>query len=384
MNHELLRSGVSVRLLTSPDEVEAYRVLWNRWSSGALGGEFDDVLRSAREPGLGFVLVVVGQQSEAPDAMLAVRCESGRIPFRIGERRLGSMRLRRAVVVGSQAFGTVDGKTVATMLSAAQSALRPDLFSLIETPVEAPTLMALRELGRGFAIGSSSRKDEIHWSIHLPDSFDGYLNSLSSKTRQNVRYALRKSEKELGAIVEAFNRPDQIDEFLEAGEAISRQTYQWHVGQRLQNSPEMRELLSDLARQGRLRAYLMRVEGVPCAFVWGWVTGERYHYQTPGFLREYHRWSVGTVMLMHTIRDLIEIRACRVFDFGQGGDLEGYKSRFGNHSIYVRAMDVAVWWRVRGVAAIWLQRLLVAFKNAAHSVIKAPAIKRKLRHWLRK
>jgi Acetyltransferase (GNAT) domain len=383
VSEELLHSSVKVRVLTSPGEVEAYRGHWTRWGSGALGEEFDDVVRAAQEPGLGFVLVVVGQRTEAPVAMLAVRCESSRMPFRIGERRIGSMRLRRAVVVGNQAFGTVDGKTVATMLYAAQSALRPDLFSLIETPVEAPTLKALRELGWGFAIGSSSRKDEIHWSILLPDSFDAYLNSLSSKTRQSVRYVLRKCEKELGATLETVNRPDQIDQFLVAGESISRQTYQWHVGQRLQNTPEMRKFLGDLASQGRLRAYLMRVEGAPCAFVWGWVTGERYHYQTPGFLREYHRWSVGTVMMMYAIRDLIEAHACRVFDFGQGGDLEGYKSRFGNVSVSVRGMDVAVWWRVRGVTAIWLQRLLVAIKNAAHSVIKAPEVKRKLRHWLR-
>jgi CelD/BcsL family acetyltransferase involved in cellulose biosynthesis len=56
-----------------------------------------------------------------------------------------------------------------------------------------------------------------------------------------------------------------------------------------------------------------------------------YHYVDVGFDPEWAGWSVGTVMHMEAIRDLIECnQGVEILDFSQGSG--EHKRRFGNRS----------------------------------------------------
>src|SRR5205814_9563948 len=149
---------------------------------------------------------------------------------------------------------------------------------------------------------SPSWMDRIRWLIDLLERFDNYIGSLRSKSRQIIRQSLRKFNAGEGCSFSVISEEHQIDEFLSIGEAISRNTYQWSVGQRLQNDSATRDEYVRLARSGKLRCYLLRIEGKPCAFARGSLVGGIYNYETPGFLTEYAKWSPGTVLLMLVIK----------------------------------------------------------------------------------
>lgn len=382
--HGLRQVGHGWHAVTQPRYLPAWREAWESAREQAhpdcVG--FDTVLQAALQPAEGFVLLIDGPL-EAPRTLFALRIERVSKRFKLGERLLGTLRITQAWLIGGHAAGPINASRLSRGLAAARRCHRFDLLALPEIPVDSGTYRALRSLGAGFAVSSPSRVDQIHWTIDLPTGFDDYLESLSSKTRQSVRYTLRKIAKELDTHIQACHAPDQVEAFLRAGEAISRQTYQWQVGQRLEYDKPTLERYLERARSGTLRAYLMHVDGQPVAFVRGFIEGDRFHYETPGYLAAYSKWSIGTALLMHTIRELIEQGDCRVFDFGGGGDQQGYKSRFGNCSTTVRALDVAAWRSPRGLAFVWAQAALGSAKNLAQRIIGDSDLKRRLKARLR-
>ncbi len=373
-----------LQVVRRPEALWSWRSRWDelRVRSDLQGAEFDQVLQAAQDPAQDFALLALGD-IQHPAVLLALTCRQMNKRFTLGERRIASTTVRQATLIGGHALGEIDAQRLAQLLRAAQATLKPDLFNLPEIETASPSYRAARSLGWPHLISSHSRTDQLHWTIDLPASFDGYLEQLSSKTRQSVRYSIRKAAKHLQPTIERVSRPEQVEGFLRDAESISRRTYQWQVGERVQYGDAMRAEYLRRAHEGTLRAYLMRVDGVPVAFARGELRGDRYDYETPGYLPEYSKWSVGTVLLMHSIEDLIRGGECRVFDFGEGGDTHGYKARFGNHSTPVRSLDIARLSSAWGACVVLLQACLSGIKNLAQRLVGESDIKRRIKAWLR-
>ena len=375
----------SLRIERRIESLWAWRTRWEalRERSGGRGIEFEELMRLAQGLRGGFALICLGMPHE-PQTLAAIAVESIAKPFKLGERKLGEISVRQASLVGGHVLGAIDPAVLKRIFKATRALFSPDVFAIREIEIASPTHQAARQLPAPWLVTSHSRVDQLHWTIELPQSFDAYLDSLSAKTRQSVRYSQRKLAKDLRVRIEAVTRPDQVDEFLRAGELISRRTYQWQVGERLQFDEATRAEYLRRAHAGALRAYLMYVDGRPAAFVRGQLRGITYDYETPGFLPDYGRWSIGTVLMMHAIRDLIENSPCRIFDFGEGGDEIGYKSRFANRSTPVRALDVAGLGQWRGQAVLAGQGLLGLAKNLAQRILGESETKRRIKAWLRR
>jgi CelD/BcsL family acetyltransferase involved in cellulose biosynthesis len=156
------------------------------------------------------------------------------------------------------------------------------------------------------------------------------------------------------------------------------------VGQRLENDAETRERYLRLARQGRLRCYLLVFENEPIAFARGEISGTVYNYETPGFLPKHHKYSPGLVLMAHAIADLIENTDCTLFDFGSGGDMTGDKSRFGTKSEPSRNLSFVNGARARGLV-IWLAgTTLAGIKAAARAVLGEGELKRRVKKAIRR
>lgn len=177
---------------------------------------------------------------------------------------------------------------------------------------------------------------------------------------------MRKLHKDFTVELEVITQPDQIARFLRCGEALSRMTYQWHVGQRLVSDAANLAHYRILADQNRMGCYLMSLDGQPPAFLRGTVEGKLYHYETPGFDPTFGNTSIGTVLLLRAVQDLIDNTSCTVFDFGIGADETGYKSSFGLWSVACRSYAVVVLNRPRGLALLLGQGGLNVAKNAAN------------------
>jgi Acetyltransferase (GNAT) domain len=350
--------------------LDRFAEAWNRLRKDELlfFPRFEDLVLDLSEAARDFRVLAIRDDDQIT-SLACFSCVGAHKRYSIGERSLFRLPVRQVSLFGSAVLGKVDTKILKLFLDVVRRELVFDLISFGEIPLNSPLYAAMQNPGFGFVVTSPSRKPSLRWLIRLPETFEQYLTSLSSKLRKSLRYQMRKLEDELKCELLIVHRADQIESFLRDGEAISRLTYQWNVGQRLCDDEPTRRLYHRLAKEGQLRSYLLYVSGRPAAFARGELVDGTYSYQTPGFDPQYAKLSVGIVLLAWVIRDLIENTSCRIFDFGQGGDEVGYKSRFGNAAVTCRLLELGRWTRPFSLALILLQEGLVAAKNLVSWII---------------
>jgi CelD/BcsL family acetyltransferase involved in cellulose biosynthesis len=363
--------------------VKRFGNFWNaqRLTVSRYVPDFDDVLTALmRAPKF---VVLVEMASGEPVCMGCFIEDKARIPFTVAERMLGSVAVKQLALLGSVVLGDLTPKTWLQFLNQIDVRTTYDFINLGEVLLDSNLRRAVAQLPIRYQVSSPSRKEQIRWLIDLPSEFNNYILSLRPKSRQIIRQSLRKFEAGEGCSFSIISEEHQIDEFLSIGEAISRNTYQWSVGQRLQNDTATRNEYIRLARSGKLRCYILRINGTPCAFARGSLVGGIYNYETPGFLIEYAKWSPGTVLLMLAIKDLIEVAKCRFFDFGTGGDDVGYKAKFGNVSLPARTLLISRRVALRPTLIFLAQQTLIGFKNIADRVLGSGELRRRIRRAMR-
>lgn len=303
--------------------------------------------------------------------------------FTVGERLLGNVSVNSLHLVNPWLSHGAGTKRLADMLLHILRAEDVDLLTLGEIPVNSDLCLALQQVslpGRSLMLG---RKNGMHWLIDLPSNFEEYLAILSSSSRQSTRRKMRKLSTNFTVTTETITKPCQVNRFLDEGEKISRKTYQWNVGQRLQNNPETRIRYRRLAERNKLRCYLMFLNGEPAAFLRGTIEETIYHYETPGFDPKFSSTSVGTVILMTALKDLIENTSCSIFDFGTGGDHTGYKSTYGTRHIACNSYYLLALNRPRSLVILCFEYFLTRIKNITDKVLPKGELRHKLKRRLR-
>ncbi len=172
---------------------------------------------------------------------------------------------------------------------------------------------------------SPSGLQDHHWLI-FPESAEEYWGGFKSKTRNTLRRKMKKmGDIEFIPITEH----EQIADFLKQANIVSLNTWQsQELGLRVHNNDEEKKFLKYLAFQGSLRAYLLKKDSKPVAFIIGTQFNGTYYLDELGFDRQYSRLSPGTVLFHLLVNDLLENKKPEVLDFGLG-DAE-YKKLFGN------------------------------------------------------
>lgn len=174
--------------------------------------------------------------------------------------------------------------------------------------------------------------------ITLPNTFDGYMRSLGSKTRQDLRRQKRRLYEQVSDKVayRAFTSTNDIPDFLSDAEYISKKTYQWHMLEMgVKNTGDRESLLKFSANKNWFRSYIMYCNEVPVAFMLGYLHNENYESAQIGFDPSWSEYSVGNILHMHVVEDLISLNAnIKTFDFMYGDNQN--KKRLSTHSRHER------------------------------------------------
>lgn len=145
--------------------------------------------------------------------------------------------------------------------------------------------------------------------IALPEDFDQYMQGLSRNTRKDIRRTLRQLEQDPEIMVSyrVFTTPEEVPEFLSLAQSVSDKTYQHNLlGLGICDSAETRRNLTIAAENGWMRSYLLICNGEPVAFQHGYLHGGTYYAEKTGYDPAWAEKSVGTVMQIYRVRDLID------------------------------------------------------------------------------
>lgn len=304
--------------------------------------------------------------------------------FAIGARRLFTMK---ASAINLLNYWVLEGHAPSDIAAGIGKILKvsgADIFTMSEVPVDSALHQSVREFSWPLAPLTINRKPTLHWIAELPEDFETYVDNLSRRTRKNVRRYMRLLEETFEVRLETVTEPDQVERFLTEAERINRMTYQWDLGERIENDAKTREHFLKLATEGRLRCGLLLLDGKAVAFEYGKFDGRLHVADSAGYDPEYARYSVGIVLMMLVLRDLIENTSHRLYDFGMGGDDAGYKSTYGNRSVACNSYYVVRLDRPRGLAIWALQTALNAVKTAGNRLIGDRGTKNAIRKLLRK
>ena len=168
--------------------------------------------------------------------------------------------------------------------------------------------------------------------IELPvgAQFEDYLQTLGSKTREDVRRTRKYFRVKAGCSVTVvrYTEPARIDELAAALAQISRKTYQYHLlGLGFDNTAELAARLVETAARGWLRAYILRIGNTPVAFGLGYCFGDTYYGHHVGYDPAISKLQPGIYLHTEVMADLLA-HGIRHFDFLPGDSL--YKQRMSN------------------------------------------------------
>jgi CelD/BcsL family acetyltransferase involved in cellulose biosynthesis len=171
--------------------------------------------------------------------------------------------------------------------------------------------------------GSTWRWEADPVAAMPPGGWDGYLAERS----QNFRQQLKRRQRELDEAGEVRFRladRDSLDRDLNTLFALHRA--RWGTRRTaFGDTPFHRELARSTLARGWLRLWLLELDGRPVAAWHGFQVGGVTSYYQAGRDPAYEGFSVGFVLLAHTVRAAIEEGATE-YRFGRGA--EAFKYRF--------------------------------------------------------
>ncbi len=290
--------------------------------------------------------------------------------YGISEMNLFRLSIKEVFLFGSCVLGQVDECIIEMFLRLIINDSDFDLLDLGFLIIDSPLYNVVTNLRGGVIVGRPRRNVEIQWLIKLPQTFEDYIRSLGSRTRRNEVREFKKLERQPAFEVHVIYRLDQIDNFLQDAEKISRLTYQWNYGPsaRFCNDAATRERLVRFAKNEKLRCYIAYFDGHPCAFVYGEWNHRIYIGRIIGYDPKYAKGSPGTALTFWIIRDLIDNTECEFYDFGVGGYFE-YKTRLGNTSLNCTRLQVGHLYRPYSFCLVALDKMLRSAKNLLSLVI---------------
>jgi CelD/BcsL family acetyltransferase involved in cellulose biosynthesis len=192
-----------------------------------------------------------------------------------------------------------------------------------------PTLEAVTEAAPAAGFAAAREDEALSPSVHLPETWEDYLNTLSKKDRHELRRKLRRLDSAGGDVVlkvvtDAAEAATGLDTLFHLMRISS------HHKEEFLDRPGMeaffREMTATMAAEGMLRFYFLTFDGEAVASVLNFDLGGQLYMYNSGYDPAYSHYAVGLMSKTLLIRDAIENgRHC--VDFLRGD--ESYKYDLG-------------------------------------------------------
>jgi hypothetical protein len=263
------------------------------------------------------------------------------LKFRLGEVSLGEARLGRYWHLGDPYLAPDLDENAARQAcfglvrTALANVRRRECLYFEGLPTAGPLFAVLHSQGAGAAsLTRQIGKGYEHQFIDMPGTYADYIAKLGSRSRQSVLYSQRRLTKDMNGDLQCrcFESEADVAQFVADAQTVSRKTYQWNLlGLGLRDAEGLAASLRHAARTSTFRCFILYCAGKPAAFMLGQQHPGCYYYDDVGFDPDFTKHSVGSVLQIMVLEQLLgRPDRPRYFDFSTGyGE---HKGRFGNLS----------------------------------------------------
>lgn len=169
---------------------------------------------------------------------------------------------------------------------------------------------------------------QTHYRMTLPSTMEEFYKTLSRNKRKQLRRKERRLYREFPEkiSIRCFRKKEDVEEFCRDAEAVSKKTYLYALGSGFVNNTETRQLNVSLADHSSFIAYILYIDGKPCAFEGGIVYNNAYFSDYCGYDPQFKNFNIGTILLLKAIESICKDINFKYYDFGWM-DVD-YKHRF--------------------------------------------------------
>lgn len=256
----------------------------------------------------------------------ATRLSQISVRFAVGELRLVTLRLP---------VWEVSGHFLAEPIGVADLVAAHDVNADRSQPTFGRSIV-IDEAGRSLLAHPNIRvlAEYPRYYVDLRTVFSDYLARFSSKSRSTLLRKVRKFEAASGGTIDwsTFRAGDDVGVFLREAIPLSRRTYQHRLFKSgLPETPSFQQRLETLAAENLFRAWILRLNGNPVAYICSPAVAGCLQYDYVGFDSAFGGLSPGTVLQYLVLQQLCDERIFEYFDFTEGeGD---HKSFFATDKI---------------------------------------------------
>jgi CelD/BcsL family acetyltransferase involved in cellulose biosynthesis len=215
-----------------------------------------------------------------------------------------------------------------------------DVFGLCNIPQDNPTLTLLPEIAGKFGLVSEAEQEDVCPIIHLPDTYDGYLEQLDKKQRHELRRKRRRAEEYGGVNCYIVGSEHDLDAEIDAFFALMAKSTPDKAA--FLQEPGHKEFFYDMGHvmldAGILQLMFLLIENQRAAAMWQFAYQDRMMLYNSGLNpTAFSSLSPGIVLLTFSVEDAIQ-RGFKVYDFLQGD--EEYKYRMGSVTTTVHNLNI--------------------------------------------
>ena len=324
-----------VHIARTYEDVAALRPLWEQLEPTNPEADIDFFLTVvANSPGVIRPHVVLIERPGRTPLLTVARLEERALEAKLGYRVVARPNLCALSVAYSGIVGAETGEDVQELLDELCGALRQgeaDVLCFSKLATDSPLFeMAMRAAPwfcREHPVGTVPRTE-----VKVPDDLPAFLAARSRNTRDNVKRYGRRLEKAHGdaIAVNSYRDAANLDEAIEAMEAVAAKTYQRALNVGFRDEPRQRALLELAAHKGYLRAWVLDIDGQPVAFWSGLAYAGTFYIGSPGYDPAFGDLRVGQYLQMRMMEDLCADPDVTRLDYGFG-DAQ-YKRSFGDRT----------------------------------------------------
>jgi CelD/BcsL family acetyltransferase involved in cellulose biosynthesis len=321
------------------EEIEAIRPIWERMQGqethpvpNADIDHYLSVMRGAKESAQPYVMVVY--YDGEPKTALIGRIEKQAIACAVGYAKILATPMRCLTVVYGGILGQRDAESRSMLMTKLMEILKAgeaDVVTFFHLPIDSDIYRLVRLMPTLFC-RDRFPVQELHWKAFLPGSFDDFLRSRSKNTRHNTRrYTKRLVEKYGDRLsVQCFTETRQVDQLFRDTVEVAQKTYQQGLGSTFVDDVRTRSQVKFLVDRKLLIAYVLYIDGRPCAFWNGIRYKETFFTWTTGYDPAFSGDRLGLFLLVKMIELLCVEPDIQAIDFGFG-DAQ-YKQSFCDDS----------------------------------------------------
>lgn len=311
-------------VLRSVEEVEKTRDVWEAAASSPdcppphPWTDYDYFTsRVVGEPGFIRPHVLVLREGDRV-GIVPARIVEERIRWQVGGKTLLSSRARVLRVSNGGMIGLGSAASAGTAIAALRAALASgdaDILYLHEVENDSAFAAAARAVP--FFARDQFARMAPSYALDVPASYDDFLRSRPTKTRTDLRSALKRVNKALKEPrFVRYDRPEDLERIVADCNAIAALAYQRELGVGFRDDPETRAMTTWALQRGWLCAHVLYDGDKPVAFSHELLYRGTLHGRDTGYDPQYASCRPGTALLVQVIEESCANPAVKTFNFG--------------------------------------------------------------------